>query len=139
LIRLRAGARPSPPAEEDILAAHLIHLEAVAERPAHADGRADRQVVQRGGHVAHLAHAQLEAAVAAAGRRSDGNRRLADAEQAHLDELSRLVAERLSFGQFDGEQLLQRGHLFDLNDPGRAGNINRTNGWYRHLIYLPAP
>ena len=92
--------------QQDIMALHLLEREAAAERPADAHDVAALHLVQRLGETAGTAHAQLdEATLGGARRNGDGS--LAHAEDGQLDELARLMAERLADALVDQTELEQ--------------------------------
>lgn len=81
--------------------------------------------MQRLGEATDTAHAQLDEA-ALGGARRNGNGRLTHAEDGQLDELTRLVAERLAdalIDQAELEQLLGRRQLGDGCDARRPRAI----------------
>ena len=111
--------------QQDIVALHLLEREAAAERPADAHDVAALHLVQRLGEATGAAHAQLdEAAFGGARRNGDGS--LAHAEDGQLDELARLMTERLAdalVDQTELEQLLGCRQLGDGRDARRPRAI----------------
>ena len=111
--------------QQDVVPLHVLEREASAERAAQAHDVAALHLVQHLGEVAGATHAQLDEA--ALGRRAGyGDRRLAHPEDGHLDELARLVRERIADALVDQtklEQLLRLGEVDDGRDPRRPRPI----------------
>src|SRR3990172_1706341 len=105
------GARwrqPQPAGgEEYILAPEAFNGETAPEWPADPHPVSGFQVVQRTGDITHLAHAQLEVAIAAAGRAADADRRFSNAEHRDFDKLPRAVSQGSALRQLQGKHLFQ--------------------------------